>query len=103
MRSLITGIGGFAGQHLASWLLSRDEAVRGVARGEIAWHVGDVAGSERFRAVQADLIDREAVTHAVEAAAPDRVHHLAARSSVGASFADPIGTLANNTSCLVNV
>ncbi len=103
MRSLITGVGGFAGQHLASWLLARGEVVSGVARGEVRWHVPDVAGAERFELLAADLVSQDAATMAVEAAAPDRVYHLAARSSVGESFTDPIGTLTHNTSCLVNV
>ena len=39
----------------------------------------------------------------VETARPDLIYHLAAQSSVQASFADPIGTLHNNTASLINL
>ena len=103
MRSLITGVGGFAGQHLASWLLGRDEAVSGIARSGVRWHVNDVADAARFELLRADLADNAALTRAVEAAAPNRVYHLAAQSSVAESFKDPIGFLHNNAASLVNL
>ena len=45
---------------------------------------------------EVDLTDLEAVKAAVDAAAPDRVLHLAAQSSVPLSFQDPIGTMKVN-------
>jgi GDP-4-dehydro-6-deoxy-D-mannose reductase len=103
VRSLITGVGGFAGQHLASWLLDRGDEVFGVARGEVDWHLADLTAAQGFNLLAAGLTEYAGVTRAVEAAAPDRIFHLAARSSVAQSFADPVGILQNNVAGLVNV
>jgi GDP-4-dehydro-6-deoxy-D-mannose reductase len=103
VRSLITGVGGFAGQHLAAWLLSRGEAVSGVARGNVRWHVSDVASADRFELLTADLTQTEGATRVLELAAPDRIYHLAAQSFVPESFADPLGTFENNTASLINM
>jgi GDP-4-dehydro-6-deoxy-D-mannose reductase len=103
MRSLITGVGGFAGQHLAAWLLGHGEAVWGVARGEVRWHVDAAQRAGRFELLTADLTREADATRAVEAAAPNRIYHLAAQSSVGESFVDPLGILQNNVGSLVHL
>ncbi len=103
MRSLITGVGGFAGQHLAAYLLERGERVWGVARHEIVWHVPLVRDAADFTLVMADLLDLSQTRDLLETIRPERVYHLAAQSSVPASFADPIGTLHNNSAGLVNL
>jgi GDP-4-dehydro-6-deoxy-D-mannose reductase len=103
LRSLITGVGGFVGQYLAAWLLARDEAVSGIARHAVQWHVNAVASATAFELFEVDLVDRDAVTRALGAAAPDRVYHLAAQSSVAESFKDPIGFVHENATSLVNV
>jgi len=50
-----------------------------------------------------DLRDRDAVIADVTAAAPDAVLHLAAQSSVPASFEDPAGTFAVNLGGTLNL
>ena len=62
MRTLVTGAGGFAGRHLLREL--GDDAVAGAA----------------------DVTDAEATLAEVDAAGPDAVAHLAARSSVSESL-----------------
>lgn len=103
MRSLITGVGGFAGQHLAALLLERGDLLWGVARGDVSWHKSDIARAERFELLTADLTQQAEVTRVLESGAPDRIYHLAAQSSVGESFIDPIGILHNNVACLVHL
>src|SRR5438045_4928668 len=103
MTSLITGVGGFAGQHLAAWLLSRDEDVVGVARGSVNWHVGGVARAERFRLVVADVTRADETTAAVQEAHPEHIYHLAAQSSVSESFLDPVGVVQNNVAALMSL
>ncbi len=104
MRSLITGVGGFVGQHLMASLLKQpDEIVFGLARGAVEWDRPELAESPRFRLLTAGLADADAVRQAVEIAAPDKVFLLAAMSSPAASFNDPMGTITNNTACVVNV
>jgi GDP-4-dehydro-6-deoxy-D-mannose reductase len=103
VRSLITGVGGFAGQHLAAWLLERGESVSGVARDDVDWHLPRLPGADRFELVTGDLADAAEISEIMKAAAPDRVYHLAAQSSVSESFADPLGVFSNNVSATVNL
>jgi GDP-4-dehydro-6-deoxy-D-mannose reductase len=73
-RVLITGASGFAGAHLA----------RACAR------AGDeVMDLSRSSGLHVDLLDADAVQAAVRDAAPDVVHHLAARAHVGESWRMP--------------
>jgi GDP-4-dehydro-6-deoxy-D-mannose reductase len=55
------------------------------------------------RASGVDLRDAAASRRAVSASRPDVVYHLAARAHVGASWADPAGTLSDNVAMAVNV
>jgi GDP-4-dehydro-6-deoxy-D-mannose reductase len=104
MRSLITGVGGFAGQHLAAHLLAHGHNVWGaVRRKDVDWHIPTIPAAPRFRLVLADLLEESQVRHAFEQAQPDRIYHLASQSFVPESFADPIGTLVNNTTSIVHV
>lgn len=92
MRVLITGIGGFVGQHLLRHLaaVQPDAEVHGVALTTqdsahlaAACHVADLTAEDAVRALIARL-------------RPDRIYHLAAQASPKASFQEPWRTLANN-------
>ena len=76
---LITGADGFVGAHLRALL--GDSAI----------------------AAEVDVLDRAAVCHAVRAARPRRVVHLAAESSVASSWQDPPATWLVNVIGTVNV
>jgi GDP-4-dehydro-6-deoxy-D-mannose reductase len=84
---LITGVTGFAGGHLAAHCAALGHTVHGLVRPgrEDAVGAGVVAHA-------ADLGDPASVAAVLRAARPDRVVHLAGASSVGRSFADPVGT-----------
>ncbi|MBI5428712.1 MAG: GDP-mannose 4,6-dehydratase [Nitrospinae bacterium] len=76
MRSLITGVNGFAGSHLADLLLAGNEEVAGVARdpgkdGNIR-HVRD-----RVRVVAGDVRDAGRLKQILRDVRPDRIYHLA--------------------------
>ena len=103
MASLITGVGGFAGQHLAAYLLGRGEAVFGGARRGLRWHVPTVPAAPGFTLLSADLTSSVETRRAVQMANPDRIYHLAAQSSVADSLADPLGTIHNNSAALVHL
>lgn len=89
MRSFITGIDGFIGSHLAEALRDHGDTVSGLSR-------INVRDDPRVTVYRADLTDAPAVRSALREAAPDRIFHLAAQSSVSYSLAHPEETFAVN-------
>ena len=92
-RALITGILGQDGSYLAELLLQKNMTVLGTtAPGEqprsARWLDADVVPE----LVEADLADINVLREVVAGFDPDEVYHLAAQSSVAASFEDPLGT-----------
>ncbi len=86
--ALVTGIGGQDGWYLAHHLRDLGTEVWGATRGSAA-----PPGLPFVRLTPpADLRDGASLERAVVAAQPDEVYHLAAQSSVGASWDDPVGT-----------
>ncbi len=96
IRSLVTGIDGFAGAHLAAHLRARGEEVVGLVR-ERGGGPADVA------LVEADLRDAAAVERALRQAAPSRIYHLAAVTVVRASFEAAAETFAVNAAGTLNL
>lgn len=95
-RALITGIAGFAGSHLAEYLVSRtDWEVFGIFHSDCPVdHVGDLRCGVEL--LGANLIDRPAVAAILDEVKPDYVFHLAAQAFVPRSLDDPADTLVNN-------
>nr|MBC7244160.1 GDP-mannose 4,6-dehydratase [Chloroflexota bacterium] len=109
LRALITGIGGFAGSHLAAYLLQHTNLeiwgldlvegrasqlrtqIGGDAQRRLTLHIGDI------------LLDLPKLTALFGEAKPDYVFHLAAQAFVPASWADPWSTLENNIRGQLNV
>lgn len=94
MRALVTGAGGFAGQHLIRELLAAEIQVSGGALHGSAPPTG-VLTPEEIQAVRwlpLDVTSSASLDSALESASPNRIFHLAGQSSVGGSFADPMGT-----------
>ncbi len=78
MRVVVTGASGFIGSQLCSHLRSlRNEVVE-------------------IDLPHDDILETGSLTRALERARPDRVFHLAARSSVSASWRDPVPTWQTN-------
>lgn len=108
MRCFITGIGGFAGLHLAEALLAAGHDVTGtVTRAEPRPALAALAARHpRFvpaRLAVADVADRAAVSQAIAAAAPERVFHLAAIAFAPRAERDPARTFAVNVLGTVHV
>jgi GDP-4-dehydro-6-deoxy-D-mannose reductase len=95
VRVLITGVEGFVGGHLAERL---------TALGHEVWGGTFEAPEDgHARRVPCDVRDAGQVREALRASAADAVVHLAARSSVVESHADPAGTYATNVGGALNV
>lgn len=101
MRVLITGASGFAGSHLADFLLEQDEVeIWGTYRSGIG-HAAHL--KERLTLRQIDLIDAQAVQALLDECQPERIYHLAGQAFVGVSWRDPWPTLENNIRPQLNV
>jgi GDP-4-dehydro-6-deoxy-D-mannose reductase len=95
-RVLITGITGFAGSHLAEYLLERgDVEVFGIrrwrSRTEHVQHLSDKLVIE-----ECDLRDRSSVGRVIRDVRPDKIFHLAAQSYVVTSWHAPEESLTTN-------
>ena len=96
-RALITGITGFAGSHLAEYLLAHqpDVEVWGIYR----WRsrMENIEGvRSRVKLVECDLRDSTSVHLALSQSRPDYVFHLAAQSFVPSSWRAPNETMVTN-------
>ena len=95
-RALITGITGFAGSHLAEFLLKKGVEVYGTRR----WRskLDNIVNIEdRIKLLEADIRDGYSVAKAVEESSPDYIFHLASQSSVSTSWRAPADTMETNT------
>ncbi len=104
MRVLITGITGFAGSHLADYILAEhpDIQVSGIVRWrsrmENVLHIKD-----KVNLVEADLKDIVSLKKALAEEKPDRIFHLAAQSFVPTSWICPAETFAINSIGQINL
>src|SRR5580692_3086543 len=92
MRIVVTGAAGFIASNLIPRLLDAGHEVVGIDDfflGKRAY-VARLSGRERFRFVEQDLLDREAVRKLFEGFRPERVWHLAANSDIsyGTKYTD---------------
>lgn len=101
-RTLITGVTGMVGSHLADFLLGQtDWEVYGMCRWrsplDNVEHLLERANKkDRLHFVNGDLCDYISLQHVVEDCRPDYVFHLAAQSYPLTSFTSPIQTLDTN-------
>jgi GDP-4-dehydro-6-deoxy-D-mannose reductase len=104
MRVLITGITGFAGSHLADYILENHPGVeiygivRWRSRMENILHIQD-----KIALFEADLKDIVSLKKCLEKIKPDRIFHLAAQSFVPTSWLCPAETFAINAIGEINL
>lgn len=102
-RALVTGITGQDGSYLAELLAAEGTEVHGFVR------PGDPLLPELMALVpsailhEGDLASFESVALAINASEPDEIYHLAAASSVAASWNDPVTTADLNGTGTVRV
>ena len=104
MRVLITGITGFAGSHLADYLLAEQPGVevfgvcRWRSRRENIEHLGD-----RVTLIEGELRDEASLRRVVREVRPEAIFHLAAQSFVPTSWRAPTETLTTNIAGQANL
>jgi GDPmannose 4,6-dehydratase len=95
-RALITGVTGQDGAYLSELLLGEGYEVFGLARrishegaaDRLRW----LGIADKVQMIIGDVLDCASLEHALEAARPDEVYNLAAQSSVGLSWRQPLVT-----------
>jgi GDP-4-dehydro-6-deoxy-D-mannose reductase len=101
VRALITGIAGFAGSHLAEYLLAETSLeVWGVLR-EHDTHIAHLR--HRLHLLYGDLTDPDITQVILARTQPDYVFHLAGQAFVGESWDNPWATMEPNIRSQVNV
>jgi GDP-4-dehydro-6-deoxy-D-mannose reductase len=102
LRALITGVCGFAGSHLADYLLTHtDLEVHGtdiVSGGANIAHIID-----DLELIVGDMSDAEVASEILSKANADYVFHLAAQAFVPLSWSDPWQTMENNIRSQLNI
>ena len=104
MRALITGITGFAGSHLAEFILDNhpDVEVYGIMR----WRsrTENIEGiQQRVQLIECDLRDATSVKTLLGQVRPDKIFHLAAQSYVPSSWNAPAESLTTNVIGQLNI
>lgn len=104
MNILITGITGFAGSHLADYILENHKdakiygTIRHRSRTENIEHLRD-----QVEFIDCDLTDYVATKRVIDASKPGRVFHLAANSYVPDSWKMPTEVTTNNVISQINL
>jgi GDP-4-dehydro-6-deoxy-D-mannose reductase len=104
MRVLITGITGFAGSHLAEYILREFPNVE--VWGLVRWRSplnNIIHIKEKLKLVEGDLKDYVSLREALKISKPDRIFHLAAQSFVPTSWKLPAETFAINAIGEINL
>jgi len=104
MKVLITGITGFAGSHLAEYILARQPRVK--VCGLIRWRSrmdNILAIRDKVELCEGDIKDIVSLQKCLAEIRPDYVFHLAAQSFVPASWRLPAETFAINAIGQVNL
>lgn len=102
-KVLITGITGFAGSHLADYLISKNNyEVAGTCLDKKT--VSNLDSSKDNIALhELNLLDESATTKLIQDEKPDLLFHLAALTSPRSSFDNPKDTFINNVAAQINI
>ena len=100
VKYLITGANGFCGRHLADVLASSGNSVYGISR-----NIPDDLVSQHPTVAyeQCNLIDHTSIYNMLKKIEPDCIFHLAAESSVGSSWKNPVNIMNNNVLSQINI
>ena len=104
--AFITGITGQDGAYLSRLLVNKGYEVIGITR---SYHEDNLEKLKRLKVSnhvkieECDLLDLSSVIALVSKYQPDEIYNLAAQSSVGLSFKQPIGTINFNIISVLNL
>lgn len=104
--ALITGITGQDGAYLAELLLKKGYRVIGLTRGDINSKFKNLDYlniTKQIEILECDLLDFSRIIFLIKTTLPDEIYNLAAQSSVGLSFSQPIGTIQFNITSVINI
>ncbi|MFH1710004.1 MAG: GDP-mannose 4,6-dehydratase [bacterium] len=95
MKVLITGVTGFVGGHLAEFLLTKHDKVCATTRWRSRLENIEKI-KDRLELYECDIRDAMTIRDLIDRVRPDHIYHLAAQSSVKASWASPAETMITN-------
>lgn len=104
--AIITGITGQDGAYLSKFLLEKDYKVVGITRNlqsGILNGLNFLGIENKVELVEANVFDLSNIIRLLEKYKPEEFYNLAAQSSVGLSFEQPIGTLEYNIISVANI
>ena len=104
--ALITGVTGQDGSYLAKFLLEKNYRVIGTVRGYRCLNKDNfiyLGIDQKVIIEELDLLDMANIIKIIQKYKPNEIYNLAAQSSVGLSYAQPIGTFSFNTISVSNV
>ncbi len=102
MKILITGIAGFAGKHLTSYLAGEGKhKIIGIDLSLKDFNPDN--HGQKIELEELDLTDRQKVFHIIKKFKPHQVYHLAAQSSVSYSWGNPVETFRINVFGGINI
>lgn len=90
-KVLVTGVGGFVGRNLSTFLSKEGSEVFGLARG-----TSKHPDESYIKVIRGDILDCDTLHTVIETIKPDVIFHLAALSRVGQSYHFPEKTLKTN-------
>lgn len=100
-KVLITGISGFAGSHLAEFLLSKKYKVAGIVREKDNPNITHI--EDKLELFLADLQNESQIKKVLKATKPDVVFHLAGFSVPRLSFENPVKVFEANVISAINL
>lgn len=104
MRSLVTGVSGFVGGHLAEHLIESGDVVVGLSKsGRWPDEFGSLSRSVRIEAFDLVHGSEADLASLIGRKQPEVIYHLAAQANPQASLADPRGTWSLNLGGAINL
>jgi GDP-4-dehydro-6-deoxy-D-mannose reductase len=97
MNSFLTGINGFIGYFLSSYLLEQGDTVSGLDQKR------NPSTNRKVEQLSGNLLDEKLIERVIKKISPNRIFHLAAQSNITYSFLNPQETMEINIGGTLNL